>query len=554
MSVETTCTTARPTAAVRADRPGSHEESTDDTGSLWTWSWPQRFLSLALLATAFVVIGGATLELGPMEARLGLASMETVGPFGQVFGGWEPAIWPAKLVPSLIWSWGELWMPTSNSVRWPAVIAGVAIGLILARRGALMLGGRAGVLIGLCWFGSIGLIDRSADAGIDLVTALGTVAALDRLLSRGSGLSAGFCAAFAFLAGGWPPVAVVALTAVVLGRQGATLSWRLLLPPALAAAAWSVWALRVAPTEAWAAALTLPLTQKPAWLMAAGVIALGLPWTPFASLAASRSVRDGWPAPGRKLVIGWLQVAGVCLVAGTAIPGLADAARVPALAGLAVASGAVCERLLNEVGSVAKGARRWFFAAPILLLVVWTIVAVAAGGYLAAAVPYYRSVAVTLMIFAAPAAALAIWSAFRSNVRGTIIATFALAVFIKMAHFGYYSPEWNYRLGQGPWGRAIGQWVPAKWPIYTIHTWRAELAFATGRPFRQLVSPQHLEYQPGEARFVLLLGSEFENWPADAPKLLKVASFLDEYGEPRVLARTPGNLPWTRPVLPHSDE
>ena len=94
---------------------------------------------------------------------------------------------------------------------------------------------------------------------------------------------------------------------------------------------------------------------------------------------------------------------------------------------------------------------------------------------------------------------------------------------------------------------------PPRWPIYTIHTWRADLAFATGHRVRQLVSPQHLAYEPGEARFVLLLDSEFENWPDEAPPLLKVASFQDEYGAARVLARTAGALPWIRQALPNSE-
>src|SRR5262249_60477114 len=100
-------------------------------------------------------------------------------------------------------------------------------------------------------------------------------------------------------------------------------NWRLFLPPALAAAAWSAWTLRVAPAEAWAAALTLPLTQQPAWLLAPGVLALGLPWTPLAALSASRPIRDGWSPPGRLLLNGWLQVTGACLLAGTIVPGLA---------------------------------------------------------------------------------------------------------------------------------------------------------------------------------------------------------------------------------------
>jgi hypothetical protein len=120
-----------------------------------------------------------------------------------------------------------------------------------------------------------------------------------------------------------------------------------------------------------------------------------------------------------------------------------------------------------------------------------------------------------------------------------------VAVCLKVAHWGYYVPEWNYRRSQGPWGRAIGQWVPAQWPIYTTHAWPADLAFATGRPVRQLVDPKLLAYQPGKnAKFVLLLQSEFTHWPEGAPRIFEVASFQDERGDVRVLARTEGPASW----------
>src|SRR5262249_35585361 len=106
--------------------------------------------------------------------------------------------------------------------------------------------------------------------------------------------------------------------------------------------------------------------------------------------------------------------------------------------------------------------------------------------------------------------------------------------------------EWNYRRSQGPWGRAVGQWVPPNWTIFTFHTLRTDLAFATKHPVRQLFSPQHLAYETGQAKFVLLLESEFQHWPPQAPGLIKVAEFQDEYGGTRVVARTDGPLPWTR--------
>jgi hypothetical protein len=544
MSVETS--TARPAASFRADVTTRGEAAAGGFETLCEQPW--RFVALITIATAFVLIGGASLDLGPLESRLGLAAREGCAPLGRVFAGWDPTVWPAQLAPSALWAWFEGGAPTSNSVRWPAAIAGVVAGLILARRAASRLGGRAGLLTGLCWFGSLGLMDRSAGAGLDLITGLATIAAFDRLLGRGSDLMAGAWLSLAFLAGGWPPVAIVWLATVVIGRHGATLNWRTVVPPVLAAIGWSAWALNVLPSEAWGAALTLPLTRKPAWWLVPGVVALGLPWSPLALLAARRSIRGGWSDQARWFVA-WGQVAIICLLAGTVVPGFATAARPPALAGLALLAGASCHTLLARPMSAEPGARRWFFGSMLVLTLAWTVLVVFGGGYLAAAVPYYRALAVGLIAASLPLVVLALLASSRRDARLGVLTFLALAVCLRLAHWGYYTTEWNYRYSQGPWGRAIGQWVPPSWPIYTTHAWPADLAFATGRSVYQLPSERHLEYEPDQMKFVLLLASEFENWPEQAPPLLTVAQFQDEHGQPRVLARTHGDLPWSSAVL-----
>ncbi len=78
--------------------------------------------------------------------------------------------------------------------------------------------------------------------------------------------------------------------------------------PLATAILWSFWTVWASSAEVWAATLTLPLTQKPAWMLGLQVVALGLPWSPFAILLLSRSVRDGWKSDGRSWLIGWLQV------------------------------------------------------------------------------------------------------------------------------------------------------------------------------------------------------------------------------------------------------
>ena len=84
-----------------------------------------------------------------------------------------------------------------------------------------MMGRGPGVLLGICWFGSIALIDRSGALGLDLIVGLATVAALDRLMTAGAGWVAGLWLSLAFLSGGLPPIVLIALAIVVMGRPGA---------------------------------------------------------------------------------------------------------------------------------------------------------------------------------------------------------------------------------------------------------------------------------------------------------------------------------------------
>src|SRR4051794_36710811 len=63
--------------------------------------------ALAALAFGFVLFGGASLDLGPVEARLGLAAGGDLGPYGQVYGSWAPGLWPGQVLPSWLWACGE---------------------------------------------------------------------------------------------------------------------------------------------------------------------------------------------------------------------------------------------------------------------------------------------------------------------------------------------------------------------------------------------------------------------------------------------------------------
>jgi hypothetical protein len=523
---------ARPGARLRADRPA--------LGMVPSWCVPVA--AWTVLAAGFVLIGGGNLDLGEVEARLGIAAGEPLGPVGRVSGGWEPSVWPVSVALSQVWAWGEGGTPTAASVRWPSAIAGLVIGLILSRRLYTTIGPRAGVLVALTWFGSVALIDRSAGAGLDLVAGLATVGALDRLLGRRAGWGAGLWGALAFLAAGWPPLALLVLAAVVLIRRDEVRPFGLIVPLLAALAGWSIWTLSVVP-EVWGAALAWPLKQSPERWMAGGVLALGLPWSPLAALALGRSVRAGWPEPGRRVVLGWLQVSGVGLLVGTVVPGLATAARVPALAGLAVAAASCADRLW--AGSISTAARRAGMALAALMVATWVAPVVAGGIYVASAVSYYRAVAIGLIALTIPTALVGLVAVLKGDARRSLLALGAVAIGLKVAHYGYHVPESNYRFSQGPWGRAIGQWVVPHWPIYCLNAWPADLAFATGHPFRPLAHPRVLGFdRTNRPKYVLMLPADFENWPEDAPPIVRVHTFQDQHGQERILARTGGAFSW----------
>src|SRR4051794_33268368 len=118
MSAES-ATAERRGARFRADLPLSSKVP--------TWAW--TMLAWTVLGAGFVLIGGGNLDLGEIEARLGIAAGEPLGPLGRVSGGWEPSVWPAPVALSQLWAWGEGGTPTAASVRWPSAIAGLAIGL-----------------------------------------------------------------------------------------------------------------------------------------------------------------------------------------------------------------------------------------------------------------------------------------------------------------------------------------------------------------------------------------------------------------------------------------
>ena len=533
-------TALRPILHLRADVPAPLQPA----------AWKSTRLAVVALGAVFVLWGASAVELGPDEAKLGLASGESLGPFGKAFGYWDPSIWPASVALGHAWAWFEERGPSQDAIRWLSAIAGLVVGFVLARRARLIQGPRAGLLVALAWYGSLGLMDHSS-ANLDLIAGLGTVGSLDLLLCGRAGWVVGCWASLAFLAAGWPPLALIAMVTVVLGRPGMW-SWKAVVPVAATMVAWSTWALGVAPAEAWASALALPITQASAWNLALVAAALGLPWSPFVLLATSRSIREPWSSLGHGLTLGWIKILGASLIVGSLVPGFSRASLVPALAGLAFVSATCWDRLWTDSALLPEGVTRRASRLALLMSGLWLAVVLGWGGYVGFVVAYYRATMIGVGVVSLTAFLLAVRSVRLGEVRWALGAVVALSVALKLAHWGYYAPELNYRTGAGPWGRAIGQWVPEKQPIYVLHTWPADLAFATGRPFRQLETPMHIDYQPGTgSKFVLLQDSEFaeyQNWSKGWPKLIKVAEFEDEMGlGKRYLTRTDAPLIVERP-------
>jgi len=498
--------------------------------------------ALVLIGLIFVMVGGADSDLRTADARVGLAAKAGLGPLGQVYGQWKPDVWPLRVAASrLALLLEEPGRPLSGTVLWPSAIAGLVAGWLVARRLLSLEATRMSLLFGFAWFGSVALLDHSSSLGFDFLTGMAMIAALDRLIGRGSDWVAGLWASLAFLSGGWPPLIVVALAVIVLGRRNADFSLKLIAPPVVVSVLWMAWAVQSASIEAAAAALAWPLTQKPAWTLGLQVLSLGLPLSPFALLLVSGPLRKTLRDSGRGMVIDWLQIGVAAAIGGSMIPGLATSARCVALMGILVAAAAALDAAWS--GILSTRARRAFMGVVVALTACWVFVSVYGGYLMTIAFPYYRSVGIAASILSVVAIGCVWWSFETRNGRRSVVAMLLLTACLKLVHWGYYTPEWNYRYGQGPWGRAISQWLMPNWTLYTTHEWSEELAWTIGRPIRQINGPRHLDYPAtSESKHVLLLESEFENWPESAPKLIKVASFEAPYGSRRVLARTEGAL------------
>jgi len=539
-------------------------------------------LALGLLSL-FVLIGAGNLDLNSQEARLGLAVAEPIGPLGQVYGAYDPKLLFGRVFASQAWAYFHGGAPTAAALRWPAAIAALLTACVLARGAAARLGGYAALCVAFACAGSVAWIDRS-DVGlglldgllaniiyqvtgsaalmqrpiapqVDFVSGLFVVAALSRLLNRGGDWKTGVWTSLSFLSGGWPAVAIVLLPAIVIGKPQSAPKLRWLWPVVLAIAVWTFWMLSVAPTEALAGALAWPLTRPPAWSLVLWAVAYSMPLGTFALLQLSPEVRAGLNEEARGWLSRWAMAMGSILLAGTFVPGLGDSARLPLIAGIVVMSVASITALLGSWGVLSRSLRISAITLGALVAIPACVFGIPALGYLAASVPYYRPVAF-ILIFLLLATTWAWLISTRALTARFLIATMAMTcIALKIVWFGLHVPEWNYRASQGPWGRAIGQWMPRTTTLYSINPsafvagqkpvdrWPADLAFAVGRRVRQLPAPGALTLEPGPGpHFLLLSPEEFDRWPEKASAILRVRDLQDQFGRTRVLARTQGPL------------
>ena len=512
-------------------------------------------LVLIVLAACLQIVGSVNRDVTADEARIGLSALERVGPYGQAFGGWEPSILPGRVLPSsvLYQVMGEAWAGWSGLILWPGALALVAISVFMARQCQKAFGTGSGLIAILLLNGSALFMELPGGMMAHALTGLPVVCSLGWILTRGSNWTSGILAALAVFCGGWPALVLIAAPIMILGRPGAYLSVPMLLPPLATFVAWSVWALKAAPSVVWGQAITAPLRQSPGWVELPLILILLLPGLGLAVAALSGALRASWPASARSWALAWAQVGLVTGLLGTLVPGLAPVAWFPLAAAVAVLATGVVRAFLTSA-RVGPQMTRLIFGVAVVANLLWTVLAVPRLVYVTASMGYYREMAIISITLTAFALAFALVGAWEGRRRWCVASLVGLSLALKVAHAGVYVPERDYRIAQGPWAHAVGQWVPPRLPIYTLHTWPADFAFDLCRPVRQIVSAQWLGLVDSpHPRYVLLLQAEFEHWPADAPAIEKVRDFEDDRGGVRVLARTTNTRPPWKPEAEQAD-
>lgn len=529
----------------------------DSLASISLLSHAMGVFGFAAIVCTFLLWGATRLEIGSQEARLGMAARETFGPVGQSFGGLDPGIYPGQVALLKAFSIIEKWNAGQETIRWTSVICAGLIGIAITLRTEWKSGKTAALAVALCWFSSLALLHRTGELGIDFYLGAGLVLALnDTIANRGQlRLRTGIYTGIAFLCGGLAPVILVVAASIIICRSSAGLRPSFLAIVIATVGGWSAWALNEISAEAWAAAIALPVVFRSGSSFPTIVMMLCLPMVLAVPAFFSQRLRSGWSESSREYTSNWWTIASACLFVGTVLPQFSRATLLPIVAGCSVIAGHVWATAWQSREFSALGfAGRWLNYTSGLMLVVASAAIIPFGIYLSMAIPYYRWTSLACVIMAIASVVFYFYGNYARASRQVILSIVLLAICLKTAHAAIYVPEWNYRRGQGPWGRAIGQWVPAGWPIYTLHGWPTDLAFATGHNFRQITAPRFLPGQDrspdGRPVFILLHPADFERWPKTAAPIRKVFEFQDQSGfSSKILARTGGEklnwLQWT---------
>jgi hypothetical protein len=498
-------------------------------------------------AVVFVAWGAASLEVGHQEARTAMAAREPMGAVGQSFGGLDPAVYPGSIALIKLWGLFESDGPGSDSVRWPAAILAIAVGVALALRAEFLAGKRLALWVGLCWFSSLAVVHRSGEVGIDFAAGFGLLLALDRCIAQGGRVDwlTGAFTALSFMCAGLPPVILVTAASIVLCRSSAGLGSAYLGIVLATIGGWSAWALSTISAEAWAAAIALPVALGGGSSFPTTALLLCLPVVLAVPASFGKSIREGWCQRRTDYVNGWWTIAALSLFVGTILPQFASTALLPVVAGCVVVASqtwasAVAKRNIRDSGFSG----RWLAASTGIFVAALAVVGIPLLVYVSLTIPYYRQVSLVCAVLAGIAAIVYVKGVVHGELRRVAVSLVVACVAVKAVHATIYVPEWNYRRGQGAWGRAVGQWVPDGWPIYTLNGWPTDFAFATGHNFRQITHPRFLpdpaKAPDGRPSFILLHPADFEHWPKTAPPLIKVFEFHDQSGNrvAKVLART----------------
>ncbi|MFM1801234.1 MAG: hypothetical protein RJA81_586 [Planctomycetota bacterium] len=509
------------------------------------------FLSLVAF---FVLWGGSRLDIGRQEARLGMAARETFGPVGQSFGGLDPGIYPGPIAIIKAWGLMEKHGPGQEAIRWTTAICASLIGIALTLRSEWLCGKVAAISVALCWLSNLALINRSGEFGLDFYTGLGLVLALNETVAKKGMLTwkAGIFTGISFLCAGLAPVILVLVNSIVICRSSAGLRPAFLAIVIATVGAWSAWALNTISAEAWAAAIALPMAVRSGSSFPTIALCLCFPMILAVPAFFSQTLREKWSEERREYVSNWWTISALCLFIGTILPQFSRSTLIPVIAGFSVVAGHVwATAWADQKFKLLGSAGRWLAMSSGFMVIVLTIIAIPMGTFVSMAIPYYRWTALLWVCLTGLSSILYVNGVLKGEARRVIVALLVMLVSIKTAHVSIYVPEWNYRRSQGPWGRAVGQWVPGGWPIYTLHGWQTDFAFATGHNFRQITAPRFLpdmDQSPnGRPNFILLHPADYERWPKFAPPIQKVAEFQDNSGRgtARILARTgPEQVNW----------